>query len=112
MSIQANVENLLVQLDYPLNDATKKQLNDITDNTKDFFAFAGHIFNLKDELKRIVATVAMSNSNPYLKIKSNSKTPLEIEEFHEIVNAWATKYKVELQRVKNKNTYYIIGKYS
>ncbi len=112
MSIKANVENLLVQLDYPLNDATKKQLEEITDNTKDFFSFAQHIFNLKDELKRIDATVAMSNSQPYLKIKSNSKVPLEIEEFNEIVNAWATKYKVELQKVENKNTYYIIGKHS
>ena len=110
MSIKANVENLLVQLDYPLNEATKKQLEEISDNTKDFFTFAGHLFNLKDELKRIDGTVAMSNSTPYLKIKSNSKIPLEIEEFNEIVNAWATKYKVALQKVENKNTYYILGK--
>jgi len=112
MSIKANVENLLVQLDYPLNDATKKQLEEISNNTNDFFSFAQHIFNLKDELNKIDATVAMSNSNPYLKIKSNSKDPLEIEKFNEIVNAWATKYKVELQKVENKNTYYILGKHS
>jgi len=112
MSIKVNIENLLVQLDYPLNDATKKQLKEIIDNTKDFFFFAGHIFNLKDELKRVNATVAMSNSNHYLKIKSNSKVSLEVDEFNEIVNAWATKYKVELQKVANKNTYYILGKNS
>ena len=112
MSIKANVENLLVQLDYPLNDATKKQLQEISDNTKDFFSFAQHLFNLKDELKKIEATVAMSNSSPYLKIKSNSKIPLEIEKFNKIVESWATKYKVKLQKVKNKNTYYILGKYS
>jgi hypothetical protein len=112
MSIKADVENLIIQLDYPLNDSTKKQLEDIANNTNEFFSFAGHIFSLKDDLKRIDGTVAMSNSNNYLKIKSNSKIDLELAEFNEIANAWAQKYKVELKKVDNKNTYYIIGKNS
>ena len=112
MSIKADIENLLIQLDYPVNEATKKQLSEIIENTKDFYSFAGHLFSLKDELNKIDATVAMSNSHPYLKIKSNSKVPLEIEKFEEIVKAWSNKYKVALQKLENKNTYYILGKNS
>ena len=112
MSLKVNTENLLIQLDYPLNEATKKQLIKITDNTKEFFSFAQHIFSLKDKLKLVDGTVTMSNSNPYLKIKSNSKIESEIEEFNKIVNSWASKYKVELQKVEGKNTYYIVGKNS
>ncbi len=112
MSIKANIDNLLTQLDYPLNDSTKKQLSDISNNTKGFYDFANHIFSLKDDLKRIDATVAMSNSNPYLKIKSNSKIDLELKEFEEIVHHWSSKYKVDVKKVENKNTYYITGKNS
>ncbi len=112
MSIKADIENLLVQLNYPVNDSTKKQLEIVVDNTKDFFDFANHIFNLKDELKKVDATVAISNSNPYLKLKCNSKVDFEIEEFNKLIDSWAKKYKVELKKVENKNTYYIIGKNS
>ena len=112
MSIQANVENLLVQLNYPVNESTTKQLSEISSNTKDFFDFANHIFNLKDELKKVDATVAMSNSKAYLKLKCNSQDPLQVKKFKEIITNWATKYKVELKKVENKNTYYILGKNS
>jgi len=112
MSIKADVENLLIQLNYPVNEATSKQMNEIIENTPGFFEFAKHIFSLNDELKKIGATVAMSNSKPYLKLKSDAKETREIEEFTEIINAWAKKYKVDLEKVENKNTYYILGKQS
>ena len=112
MSIKADVENLLIQLNYPVNEATEKQLNEIIENTPGFFEFAKHIFSLNDELKKINATVAMSNSKPFLKLKSDSKDAAEIAEFEEIIKSWAAKYKVELQKVENKNTYYILGKKS
>jgi len=110
MSIQPNIENILIQLDYGVNEAYEKQLREIANNTNGFFDFAKHLFSLHDELKRLNAIVAMSNSNSYLKIKSNSTDPLEIEEFTELVDKWANKYKLELKKVENKNTYYILGK--
>lgn len=110
MSIKANVENILVQLNLPVNESTKKQMEAIANNTKDFFDFAKHIFVLNDELKRLNATVAMSNTHSYLKLKSNSKIKSEIEDFEKIIKAWAKKYKVKLEKVENKNTYYILGK--
>ena len=109
MSIHADVENLLIQLGYPVNDATKKQMEAIAKNTKDFFDFAKHLFSLNDELKKVDAAVAMSNSKPYLKLKCNSTNENEIKEFEEIIHHWANKYKVTLEKVPNKNTYYILG---
>ncbi len=112
MSIKANVENILIQLNYPVNDATTKQLENIAKNTNGFFDFAKHLFSLNDDLKAVNAVVAMSNSKDYLKLKSNSKLDSEIEKFEETINSWAHKYKAKLQKVENKNTYYIIGKNS
>jgi len=109
MSIKADVENILIQLNYPVNDATKAQLERIIQNTPGFEKFAKHIFSLNDELKKIDATVAMSNSKDYLKIKSNSKDENEIQKFEELKDNWANKYKIKLQKVENKNTYYILG---
>ncbi len=112
MSIKPDIENILIQLNYNVNDATKKQLENIVANTNGFFDFAKHLFSLNDELKPVDAFVAMSNSNNYLKLKSNSSNESEIKEFEDIINSWAHKYKVNLQKVENKNTYYIIGKNS
>jgi hypothetical protein len=109
MSIKADVENILIQLNYPVNDATKAQLERIIQNTPGFDKFAKHIFSLNDELQKIDATVAMSNTKDYLKIKSNSKDQNEIEAFEDIIKHWSQKYKIKLQKVENKNTYYILG---
>jgi len=112
MSIKPDIENILIQLNYPVNEATTKQLENIANNTEGFFEFAKHIFSLNDELKKVDATVAMSNSKDYLKLKSNSKDENEIKEFEDIINKWSQKYKVDLKKVENKNTYYILGKIS
>ena len=112
MSIKANIENILIQFNYPVNDATTKQLENIIDNTDNFFDFAQHLFSLSDDLKAVNAVVAMSNSKNYLKIKSNSKIDSEIDKFNEIVDFWANKFKVTVEKIENKNTYYIIGKNS
>jgi hypothetical protein len=112
MSIKADVENILIQLNYPVNVSTIKQLEDIIANTPNFYDFAKHIFSLNDDLKKYDATVAMSNSNNYLKLKCDSKNNDEIKEFEKTINLWSTKYKVSLKQVENKNTYYILGKNS
>ncbi len=112
MSIKANIENLLVQLKYPVNEATTKQLEAIANETKDFFTIANHIFTLRDNLASVNGLVALSNSVNRIKIKSLSNNESEIQKFEEIVKKWANKYKVNLQKVEGKNTYYILGKHS
>jgi hypothetical protein len=110
MSIKADVENILIQLNYPVNESTTKQLEEIVANTPNFFDFAKHLFSLNDDLKKYDSVVAMSNSNSYLKLKCNSKIEDEVKEFKKTIDSWADKYKVSLKQVENKNTYYILGK--
>ena len=109
MNIDITPENLLIQLGYPVNDATLAQMNRIIENTKGFDHFAKHILTLNDEVKKFAGIVAMSNSKDYLKIKTDSKEPEEIEAFTDIVKKWSEKYKVALEKVEGKNTYYILG---
>jgi len=112
MSVKPDIENILIQLNYPVNEVTVKQLENIVNNTTGFFDFAKHIFNLNDELKSVDGVVALSNSKDYLKLKCNSKLDSEIKKFEEIINFWANKFKVNLEKVENKNTYYIVSKNS
>ncbi|ADV46342.1 hypothetical protein [Nitratifractor salsuginis] len=109
MNIELTPENLLIQLGYPVKEATLAQMQRIIDNTPGFEKFAKHILTLNDEVKRFAGVVAMSNSKDYLKVKTDSTNPEEIEAFNEYVKQWAEKYKVALQKVEGKNTYYILG---
>jgi len=109
MNIEMTPENLLIQLGYPVKEATLAQLQRIIDNTPGFEKFAKHILTLNDEVKRFAGIVALSNSKDYLKVKTDSTSPEEIEAFNDYVMHWAEKYKVALEKVDGKNTYYILG---
>ena len=109
MSIELTPENLLIQLEYPVKDATLAQLDRIIKNTNGFDKFAKHLISLNDEVKRFAGIVALSNSKDYLKVKCDSDKPEEIEAFTEIIKHWSDKYKIEIEKVDNKNTYYILG---
>ncbi len=109
MNIEMTPENLLIQLGYPIKEATLAQLQRIIDNTPGFEKFAKHILTLNDEVKRFAGIVALSNSKDYLKVKTDSTSPEEIEAFNDYVKHWAEKYKVALEKVDGKNTYYILG---
>ena len=109
MNIEMTPENLLIQLGYPVKEATLAQMQRIIDNTPGFEKFAKHLLTLNDEVKRFAGVVALSNSKDYLKVKTDSNTPEEIEAFTEYVKHWAEKFKVALEKVDGKNTYYILG---
>ncbi|RXJ86604.1 hypothetical protein [Arcobacter sp. CECT 8985] len=110
MQIEVNAEVVLSQLGYTKNESSLKQAEDIIENTKDFDKFAKHIISLNDNLKKMNAYVALSNTNNYLKIKCDENDAEEIlNQFHQSVKNWAEKYNVELQKVENKEVYYILG---
>jgi len=109
MNIDLTPENLLIQLGYPVNDATLAQMERIAANTKGFEKFAKHLLTLNDEVKRYAGIVGLSNSKDYLKVKTDSNVPEEIEAFREILKHWSEKYKVALEKVEGKETYYILG---
>ncbi len=103
------IDAMLTQLGYTINESVKKQMENIINNTKNFMDIQKHIIQLNDALKPFQAYIAMSNSNNYLKIKNES--PIEsLKKVDEMIQEWAKKYKINLQKVENKETYYILGK--
>jgi len=102
-------EALLTQLGYNITETELKELDKIIQNTKNFDKIKNHILSLHDHLKEFFGFVALSNSKPYFKIKIDTDNPSQIEAATEEINHWATKYNVKLEKVENKNTYYILG---
>lgn len=110
MQINLTPEAFLSQLGYSKTEQSLEQIRKIIQNTKGFERFSKHILALHDQLARIKGFVALSNSHDVFKIKGSEDVSREIqEEFTNLINNWSTKYKVELQKVANKSTYYIIG---
>lgn len=102
-------EAMLTQLGYAPNDALLKQLEGIQNNTVGYEKIQKHIMDLHDHLKVDNAYVALSNSNDYFKIKIESQTSEIAKEAHEKIKHFSNKFKVTLNKLENKETYYIIG---
>ena len=100
---------MLTQLGYVPNSALVKQLQKIEESTVGYEKIQKHIMDLHDHLKVNSAYVALSNSNDYFKIKIDSITPELSEEAHEKVQRFSDKFKIKIEKVKDKETYYIIG---
>jgi len=99
---------LLTQLGYNVTESTLKDLEIIINNTPGFETIKNHIIALNDHLKTLDGYVAMSSTNPYLKIKIISTNEEQIKEALKEINKWAEKYKVELKKA-NEKTFYILG---
>lgn len=102
-------EAMLIQLGYSPNEALVKQLGEIENNTAGYEKIQKHIMDLHDHLKVDNAYVALSNSNDYFKIKVDSPTPELAEDAHAKIKRFSEKFKVDLEKLKNKETYYILG---
>jgi hypothetical protein len=111
MHLEITPEVLVAQLDLGHGDATLKQTQTAIENTKGFDKFSKHIISLNDKLKHMNGYITLSNSHPYFKIKCDQADSAEIlQEFKDEINHWSDKYEVELQKVDNKDVYYIIGR--
>ncbi len=102
-------EALLVQLGYNLSESTLAKLERVIQNTTGFEHIQKHLVSLHDALKLHNAFVALSNNNDYFKIKMEENTKENSEETQAIIGKWAEKYKVTLEKVPYKNTYYVLG---
>lgn len=100
---------MLTQLGYVANNALIEQLQRIEENTVGYEKIQKHIMDLHDHLKVDDAYVAMSNTNDCFKIKIESSSPQMAEEAHEKVQHFSDKFKVTLNKLDNKETYYIVG---
>ena len=102
-------EAMLTQLGYAPNEALIKQLKEIEENTPGYDKIQKHIMDLHDHLKVDNSYVALSNSNNYFKIKVESVSPEIAQEAHEKIAHFSDKFKVTLNKLENKETYYILG---
>ncbi|MBU0633146.1 hypothetical protein KKA17_10935 [bacterium] len=100
---------MLNQLGYMPNDTLVDQYRRIKQNTVGYEKIEKHIMDLNDALKPIGGYIAMSNSNDFLKIKVEAANEALREEALEKIEHFATKFKVELNKVDGKDTFYIIG---
>ncbi|PHS58196.1 MAG: hypothetical protein COB17_04170 [Sulfurimonas sp.] len=100
---------MLTQLGYSPNDALIEQLQRIEINTIGYEKIRKHIMDLHDTLKVDNSFVAMSNTNDYFKIKVESKSSEVAIEAHEKIKHFADKFKVTIDKLANKDTYYILG---
>jgi len=110
MDINLTPEALLSQLGYTNNEQTITQINKIIENTNGYKKISKHLLGLHDQLAHIKGFIALSNSKDFFKIKCSEDVSSEInEEFLTLVQHWANKYKVNIEKVENKSTFYIIG---
>jgi hypothetical protein len=100
---------LLTQLGYVPNDTLIKQFQEIQQNTPGYEKIQKHILDLHDHLKVNNAYVALSNTTKHLKIKIDAPTPELAQEAHEKIKHFSEKYKVDIKKLPNKETYYILG---
>lgn len=102
-------EAVLTQLGYAPNEALLKQLEKIEENTQGYEKIQKHIMDLHNHLRVDDAYVAMSNSSDCFKIKIDTPSPEMAQEAHEKVKHFSEKYKIKVEKLDNKNTYYIVG---
>jgi hypothetical protein len=100
---------MLNQLGYSPNEALVEQIQRIIGNTNGYDKFEKHLVELHKTLQVDDSYVALSNSADHFKIKIEAPSPERREEAHEKVSHFASKYKVEIEKVPGKETYYILG---
>ena len=100
---------MLTQLGYSPNEALVSQLKRIEENTSGYEKIQKHIMDLHDALKVDNAYIALSNSTDSFKIKIEAPSPEIAQEAHEKIKHFSDKFKVQLNKLDNKETYYIVG---
>lgn len=110
MNIDLSPDALLTQLGYTPTEQSIVQIKKAIDNTNGFENFSKHILSLHDELAHLKGVVALSSTKDVFKIKGSEDISKEIQnEFSELVKHWSQKYKVAIEQVGEKPTYYILG---
>ena len=100
---------MLKQLGYIPNEALVNQLKNIETNTNGYEKIQKHIMDLHDALKVDNSFVAMSNSVNSFKIKIEAQNHETVQEAHKKIKHFSDKFKVKVNKLDNKETYYIIG---
>lgn len=107
--MQMTNEAILTQLDYTVTKSALEQLQRVIDNTHNFDQVQKHLISLHNQLKSHLSYVALSSTKDYFKIKNEAKTQDMQAEVNEMIQKWSNKYKITIQKVPQKETYYVIG---
>ncbi len=99
----------ITQLGYDTNEHIIQQMNSILNKNGNITKLFNHLITLHDKLKHINGFIAMSNSDDVLKIKCENNSPELLAEFHEIVQKFKDKYKLNLKKLDHKEVYYILS---
>lgn len=102
-------EGLLTQFGYSITPSSKQQAEAIIANTKGFDSVERHLIALNDKLKSYDGFVGLSSSKYYFKIKNTSEDESIRKLVNDMILHWSKKYKIEIEKVPNKETYYVIG---
>ncbi|MCW8837827.1 MAG: hypothetical protein OQK11_03905 [Thiovulaceae bacterium] len=107
--MQLERDAMLKQLGYVPNEALLSQLQRIEENTSGYQKIQKHIMDLHDHLRVDGSFVALSNSEDYFKVKIDANSEELAEEAHEKIKHFSDKFKVKVNKLDNKETYYILG---
>ncbi len=102
-------DGLLTQLGYSVSPNTTAQIQRVIDNTRGFEHVEKHLLALHDALQTHHSFVALSSNKDYFKIKNEALGDEMIAEVNEMIAKWSDKYKIAIEKVPNKYTYYVIG---
>ena len=100
---------ILKQLGYTVTKSAMAQVEKVIKNTHNFEQVEKHLITLHDKLQAHLSYVALSSNKDYFKIKNEAKGIEMIAEVTEMITHWAEKYKIAIEKVDGKNTYYVIG---
>ncbi len=100
---------ILKQLGYTVTNSAVTQVKKVIKNTQNFDHVEKHLIALHDQLQAHLSYVALSSSRDYFKIKNDATGKEMVDEVNEIIKKWSAKYKIELEKVDGKDTYYVLG---
>lgn len=107
--MQLDRDAMLKQLGYVPNEALLDQLQRVESNTSGYEKIQKHILDLHNHLKVDGSFVAMSSSEDYFKVKIDANSEELAKEAHEKIKHFSDKFKVKVNKLDNKETYYILG---
>jgi len=100
---------ILKQLDYTVTDSALAQVEKVKSNTHGFDYVEKHLIMLHDQLKSHLSYIALSSTKDYFKIKNEAKGEEMIKEVNEMIARWSEKFKIDIEKVDGRDTYYILG---
>jgi len=102
-------EAILKQLGYTVTDSALKQVEKVINNTRNFEQVEKHLISLHDQLQSHLSCVALSSTKDYFKIKNLAQGDELVRNVNEIIKRWSEKFKIAIEKVDGKDTYYVIG---